>query len=89
MRLLLVVDDPLPTALVPEFVAKPPPPPAAPAKVEEPKAIDEGSSSKKKKKKDKVEDDDVTKIREKHAKEHLSARLVCSSYSPETCLMYL
>lgn len=71
-----MVDDPLPTALVPEFVAKPSPPPAAPAKAtpteEVPKVVEEGS--KKKKKKEKAEDDDLTKIREKHAKEHLSAR---------------
>ncbi|KAH6916521.1 cyclophilin-like protein [Coprinopsis sp. MPI-PUGE-AT-0042] len=72
-----LVDDPLPTALIPDFVAKPPAPPVATVKAdspeEPPKATEDTSGSKKKKKKDKVEDDDVTKIREKHAKEHMSA----------------
>jgi peptidyl-prolyl cis-trans isomerase SDCCAG10 len=72
-----VVDDPLPTALVPEYVAKPPPPPA-PVKAipteEAPKVVEEGS--KKKKKKDKAEDDELMNIREKHAKEQMSARFV-------------
>ena len=78
MGMLLVVDDPLPTALAPEFVAKPPVAPEASAssQAEAPKQAEEPSSSKKKKRKDKDNDDDVTKIREKHAKEHLSARFV-------------
>ncbi|TFK20238.1 cyclophilin-like protein [Coprinopsis marcescibilis] len=69
-----LVDDPQPTVVVPDFVTNPVPPPSK--KKEEPKAKSPEpaeSSVKSSKKKKGKEKDDLSSIRENHAKEHMSA----------------